>query len=362
MDQAPAQSVDSAVERMLDGGLIDSILGTDEQDTQEPESQEQEIEETADDTETVATEEESEESDEGETEEVAEDDSETAESDNAESDEEQIEIDSIDSLTEALGVPKEELLDNLTIDVVIDGETQSVSLREAQAGYQKDADYRRKTGELAQQRRELESKHQESQQHIEYQHQIAANVFMAAQRQLIGEANSERMAQLRQTDPVQWTAERADLIERTEQFKALEQQAQQAYYQNKQLLEQQTAQTQQERLSQEAEALQKLVPNFREIKPDLDNYLAKDYGFSNEDLTQVADHRLVDLARKAMLYDKSQAKVQQLKPKIKKAPKTQKPAPKASKPGRSDKLKVAKSKLRKSGDVRDAASAIENFL
>lgn len=366
MDQAPAQSstVDQAASLIESSGAIDALLAgeeaqeetleesteadTEQAEAAEPESDELEAEPEgdADDSEEVEA---AESEDEGES---------------TESDEEQIELSSLDDLSKALEVSKDELLDNLQAEVVIDGETQTVTLKEALNGYQKDADYRRKTGELAQQRREFEAKAQERTQAQEYQHQIAAHVLSAAKRELLGELQSINFDELKQTDPTAWAAKYAALTERKQQLQQLEQQAHQAYEQSHQQIMQQNQAALQERLAEESRLLAERIPDFEQVKPKIAGYLSNDYGFTTEELSSVADHRLIEMAHKAMLFDQGQAKATKVKPKIKAAPKaSQKPAAKAKAvPAKVKAIKASRSKLKKSGHIRDAASAIENLL
>jgi hypothetical protein len=359
MDQANQQSsISAAAEAMLGGGILDSIdeQGVDTPDEDVIESTDAEIEDQESD--------ESDDQTEGEESEESTDDDESEQSDDdAESDSEetQPEIETIEQLAETLGVSVEDMQDNLKVSVVVDGERQVVTLKEALGGYQKDADYRRKTSELASQRREFETTARQEAEKVDYQHQIAANVLMVAEKQLKGEMQG--MDELRHTDPVAWATKRADLIDRDQQLQQLKQHAANAFMQQKQEREQNDQSTKQEQLAAERDSLMKLIPNFSDVKPKLEGYLSSSYGFSNDELGTVADHRLIDMARKAMLYDQQSTKTEVAKKKVKLAPKMQKPT--KSEPQISSAVqqrKSAKARLKKSGHIRDAASALESFL
>lgn len=361
MDQANQQStVQSAAEAMLGSGVIDSIIDDDtvEQEAEAPQDAIEDSEVEDQDLETEEEQPEAEEVEESEEDEEAEKSDEEA---NSDSDEEQPEIETFDQLAETLGLSLEDMQDNLKVKVVIDGEEQAVTLKEALSGYQKDADYRRKTSELASQRREFEQIAKQEHEKVEYQHQVAANVLNVAENQLRGEM--QNLDELRQTDPVAWATKRADLIEREHHLQALKQQAATAYMQQKQENEQKQAEARNEQLANERDSLLKLIPDFQDVKPKLEEYLSSSYGFTNEELGSVLDHRLVDMSRKAMLYDQQVKSANIAKKKVKAAPKMQKPTKPAAKlsPER-EKLKAAKARLKKSGHVRDAASAMESFL
>ncbi|WP_373089279.1 hypothetical protein [Zhongshania sp.] len=364
MDQATPQSnntVSSAASALEQSGVLDSILGSEEpkQEVESVETEDKTTDEVELDGETDDDSEEVEESEDTDQEDA---ELESEEGEETESDEEQITLESLDDLAKALEVSPDELLDTLKVNVTIDGEAQTVTLREAQAGYQKDADYRRKTSELAQQRREFETKAQQASQEVEYQHQVAANVLMQAEKQLLGELSAHSLQELRETDPSAWAAKYASLNQRQQEINQLKQQAAQAYQQQRQQLEQQQSEAMQQRMAEEMESLQKLIPDFKDVKPKLEGYLQSSYGFTPQDMSQVSDHRVIDLVRKAMLYDQQSQKVSTAKKKVKAKPKMQKPAKQAAPAPKADKLRVSKSRLKKTGHVRDAASAIESLI
>ena len=75
-------------------------------------------------------------------------------------------------------------------------------------------------------------------------------------------------------------------------------------------------------------------------------------GYTTEEIAQVSDHRVLLLLRKAMLYDRGQARKPAAKQRIEKV--------KVAKPGTGtkttkSKTKAARQRLAKSGRVEDAA-------
>lgn len=364
MDQANQQSVQAAADAMLGSGILDSI---DEQEARAPAPQEPVGDlESYEDEETEGLDlEESEEEPEGdldaEESDEEDEDEKTDEEAESDSDEAQFTFDTVDELAENLGISTDELLDKLKLKVKVQGQEEFVTLKEAAGGYQKDAYFRQETSKLAQERRESEQVAKQESEKVDYQHQVAANVLSVAERQLMGEM--QNLDALRESDPMAWTAKRADLIERQQQLTQLKQQAAQAYMQQKQEREHKDSEALQERLAVERDALLKLVPDFQSVKPKLEGYLSNSYGFTNDELGTVADHRLIDMARKAMLYDQQATKTEVAKKKVKLAPKMQKPSKAApQRSAASEQARSAKARLKKSGHVRDAASAIEAFL
>ncbi len=88
---------------------------------------------------------------------------------------------------------------------------------------------------------------------------------------------------------------------------------------------------------------------------------AKSVGFSEDDLKQVYDHRLVLLLRKAGLYDQMMSKRQGIKPVVSNGPRPAKPGA-AGRVSTTTESTRAKQRLAKTGRIDDAASAIELLL
>ena len=88
---------------------------------------------------------------------------------------------------------------------------------------------------------------------------------------------------------------------------------------------------------------------------------AKSYGFTDDQLAQVVDHRIVLLLHDAMRFKAQKAKAPEIKNKIEKAMETSAPGSRTS-TQQTDKLKEAKERLRKSHSVDDGAHAIAALL
>jgi hypothetical protein len=88
----------------------------------------------------------------------------------------------------------------------------------------------------------------------------------------------------------------------------------------------------------------------------------QEIGFSNDEVSQIYDHRAVLVARDAMRYRQMMAKKQSVQP-TQTATKTAKPgvATSVSEQGQKSR-KRSLQRLQQSGRVADAASAIENLL
>jgi len=123
------------------------------------------------------------------------------------------------------------------------------------------------------------------------------------------------------------------------------------------------------RLEQEAQLLVEAIPEWKNAdtakseKAALIEFGLKE-GFKEEDLKGVADHRVVKLLRKAMLYDRIAAKQATIKPKpptVQQAKVIAPGNPKSAKVSTSEVVR-AKQRLAKTGNVRDAAKLFEHLI
>jgi hypothetical protein len=205
-----------------------------------------------------------------------------------------------------------------------DGANQEVEVTETELvkGYQRQADYTRKTQELSHREAEavdlLKSKYQEFSQ--TYAQKTEAS--RAAIVQLAGLRSEQEMAQLAHTDPAAWVAENqrqqmiANVVAQLDGQIAHERQVQ--------------AQMQQEaQARRHAEMYQKTWAELQKDGIDRDALAAmysdasKAYGFNNEDLATILDSRQVKVLRDALAYRKLQAQKPAVKQSVQNAPKVQ---------------------------------------
>lgn len=243
------------------------------------------------------------------------------------------------------------------VTVTINGKTEQIPLEEAVKGYQRQADYSRKTQALADERRTLES---EKQAVLEERSQYA-QLLNALQVQLQNAQPQEPDWQkLYETDPMEWVRQREIWRERQEKLAAAQYEAQRV-----QALTVQEQQAQLAKIVQEGrQKLVEMVPAWKDAKKwEADRAGLLDYGqqlgFTPEELNAAYDPRAVVALYKAMQYDALMAKrPQAVPPKVKTAPAGS--ASSAPRP-QSDATK-AKQRLAKTGKVADAAALFENFI
>ena len=242
------------------------------------------------------------------------------------------------------------------------GEEKEVTLDELMQGYQLGADYTKKTQEVAEQRKAVEA---EAKAIIEAKQvrDAYAQRLQAMEQLLVSDNGSpQELAALKENDPIGYAVKVAELTEkkeylarvRAEQQRIAEQQ--QAEY----------AQSMQQRVQQEASKLSQVLPEFsdkakgEQLRSEIRNYGAS-VGFSDDELSNVYDHRHVLMLHKAMLYDKLQKAKPGINKKVAQAPKMMKAGNSVGETGR-DASKKQMNKLKQSGSVRDAAALFENFI
>lgn len=228
---------------------------------------------------------------------TAEGDTEAEESDGQEESEDE---ESDDEEAEDTPAPERKLKVTVKGD---DGTDQEIEVDEAEVvkGYQRQADYTRKTQELAQREHQaveiLKAKHDEFAQ----DYLSKAEASRAAIVQLAGLKGEDEMAQLAQSDPAAWVAEN---------------QRRQSIVAVLGHLDQQIAAERQEIERRQAEAMQQarsemFQRSWAELQKDgIDREklakaysdVSKAYGFSGDELAQVLDHRQVRVMLDALAY------------------------------------------------------------
>jgi hypothetical protein len=280
--------------------------------------------------------------------------------DEAEYDDE-AELDEEDGEEEA----SQELPDDVTVKVKVDGEEVEVTLAELRNGYSRTSDYTRKAQALAEERKafqgEAETIRQERAQYAE--------LLPLLQQQLMQQASAEPdWDTLYNEDPIeaarlerQWRKSRE---EQSYRFQAI--QAEQ------QRLAQEAASDQVKAIQAFVEAerakLPDVIPEWknqetmvREAKELRDWAISQ--GLTEQEVESLRQANHVALIRKAMLYDKGRTKVQQAKNAPKKASKVIRPGSNGTQVNvRSSDVKSASQRLVRSGRITDAAALLDKLI
>lgn len=245
--------------------------------------------------------------------------------------------------------------DEPKVTVKIDGKDVEVTLAEAIAGYQRGADYTRKTQEVSESRKAIDTELAQVRTHRDQY----ANVLKVLQERLgdpAKEPTHEQWETLRREDPDQFTVEWADYQRRSEQ-RATIRKEQERVDGEKQA---ETVKVLREHIGQQRELLLAVLPEWKEpAKAEAGmkaiRTYAKTVGFTDDDLNGAYDHRMIVAVDKARRFDELMAKRATALRKLKAAPEM--PAPGARqqpKDTKADLRKAAKAKLAQTGSLDDA--------
>lgn len=247
------------------------------------------------------------------------------------------------------------------VTVKIAGKEEQVPLKEAIAGYQRQADYSRKTAELADARRSFVSEVEQ----VRTERAQYATLLTALEQQISQIAPAQPdWETLKREDPLEYAIKREEFREQQEKLAAINAE--------KQRLQALRAKEEQEALYNvvevEREKLAQALPAARDAKAwETTRKSLREYGnqlgYSDEELAQAYDHRAVVALYKAMQYDRLMNK-QPKKAATIQASRTKSVVPGSTNtpPRKVSEVTRAKQRLAQTGSVRDAASVFEKLL
>ena len=241
--------------------------------------------------------------------------------------------------------------------VTIDGTDYEVTQDELIQGYQRNADYTRKTQELAVEKQQSSDFVERSKKDVETKLARLDQLNQAAQSQLQQEYAQIDFEKLYEEDPAEAARLEHKMRKKNEQLQQVQRQTQELQTQefSKYLEEQQ-------------KQLSVKVPEMNhpekgsEFKKQMRNYLSS-VGFNNQEIDSVYDHRYVLLVKDAMNYRNLQKAKPEIKKKAVNAPKVVKGGVSKSKGQQQAEVRRQQlSKLRKTGKVADAAKLFRSLV
>jgi len=244
--------------------------------------------------------------------------------------------------------------------VKVDGKEIEVPKEELIRGYQREADYTRKTQKLAEERKFVESEFQQ----VRAERETYAQVLGQLQQKLQEfEPQEPDWNRLEVEDPTeyarQWTSH-----QRRQQQKFAVQAEQMRLNQLREVEMQKQINTV---LAAETAVLKEKIPEWNSPeKAKAEGKALLEYGqqlgFSEQELNTITDSRALLALHKAWKYDQMMSKRPEFQAKIKKAPKMATPGSTGSVSSKSSDINNAKKRLAQTGSVRDAASLFEKFI
>jgi hypothetical protein len=242
-----------------------------------------------------------------------------------------------------------------TFTVKANGKEIQVTREELLKGYSREADYSRKTMELAATRQAVEAENQRiaaERQHYAQQLDTVATILQA---QLPPPPDQSRL----HSDPIGYMQEKEIYESRVGQLRSVlaeRQQAEAANQQHFHTLQQQSLAVARDRLL-EAMPEWKKPEVARKEQRQVADYL-RTIGYADAEISQAADPRAIVMAKKAMLYDRLQADRPKIEQRVGAAPKMVRPGSAGPAP---DKSKTLVKQIRAGGgkDLDQIARLIE---
>lgn len=239
----------------------------------------------------------------------------------------------------------------------VNGQEIEVSLDELKAGYSRDSDYRQKTHSLSQERKSLEEQKNSLRQSYETRLKELNDTIATADEFIRQQQGGQDLQKLFDEDPVAAARLEFQLRQQSEKIEEMKSKAREAQHkQYNDFLE-----TQKELAAQK-------IPEFADpskadtFKINMRNTL-RDYGFNDQEIGSLADHRFLMVAKDAMGYKSLQNKKPIVQKKVANAPKVVKSG--VAKQNVSSGREVIRNKinkLRKSGSINDAKSALLDII
>lgn len=236
-----------------------------------------------------------------------------------------------------------------------DGTLVEATLDDLSKGYLRQADYTKKTQELATQRKTLE----QAAETIRVERTRELQILNLAQQMLAQQVPPEPDHTLAASDPVAFVQQKAAHDAAMQRLQALNVHQQRVAEQ----VQAEQAQTLQQHLTREAEALVERIPEWKSPdvakaeKAKLINF-GRSVGFTDAELNAVYDSRAVAVMRDAMLYRELMAKRPAIEAKPAPAPKVLQPGTARTGNSKSTEAARAHARLAQTGSVDDAVAAL----
>lgn len=282
---------------------------------------------------------------------------------------EYLEIGTIAELAAHLDLDVADVYDNITVPIQTAEGRIEVPLGQWKDGWQANIKATNAEKALQEQRAQLEAERTQTMQQYQTQLTEAAGMVDGMVQAALAPYQSINWNQLHAEDPGMWAAKRQEMIEANSNAERMRYDVQQKIENFRRESEAQQMAQRAQLLEKEQAALYAAIPEIAdpETAPAemtaMRKYLQAS-GFTDDEISNAYDHRLVVMARKARLYDESQKSADAVKKKVLKlAKKTLKPGARQTKAEQQhDANRGLRAKLKKSGNVNDAAALIRATL
>ena len=239
----------------------------------------------------------------------------------------------------------------------VQGQELEVTLDELKAGYSRDSDYRQKTHSLGMEKRDLENQKSSLRQSYDTRLSELNELIATADATVRQRQGSEDLQRLYEEDPTAAAKLDYQLRQETRQLEEVKSKARDAQ-----------ARQYNEFLSTQRELAATKIPEFADpskadsFKVNMRNSL-RDYGFNDEEIGSLADHRFLMVAKDAMSYQNLKDKKPIVQKKVANAPRVVKAGvAKSSTSSGREQIRQKIGKLAKTGHLKDASNAILDMI
>jgi len=238
--------------------------------------------------------------------------------------------------------------------VTVNGEKIDVDLDELKAGYQKDADYRRKTEEIAIEKRELKSEEDRLKNQYSTKMDDLNSLVVTLNAEINNDMNSKELDALWDEDPT----EAARVDRKIQKRKQSIQQAQQKLREHQESQFQEILKNEQKKLHLRHPEIADPIKGAK-VKSNIMGYLSSK-GFTNDDVARIYDSRMFDVIMDGM---KANATKPNLVSKKLKPSTVVKSGVKTTKEDINSQSRLKKmNALKKSGSAKDATDLLMRYL
>ena len=238
--------------------------------------------------------------------------------------------------------------------VIVNGERIDVDLDELKAGYQKDADYRRKTEEIAIEKRELKSEEDRLKNQYSTKMDDLNSLVVTLNAEINNDMNSKELDALWDEDPT----EAARVDRKINKRKQSIQQAQQKLREHQESQFQEILKNEQKKLHLRHPEIADPIKGAK-VKSNIMGYLSSK-GFTNDDVARIYDSRMFDVIMDGM---KANATKPNLVSKKLKPSTVVKSGVKTTKEDINSQSRLKKmNALKKSGSAKDATDLLMRYL
>jgi len=274
---------------------------------------------------------------------------------------EDLDVEEIDENTEAKLESEEELY-----DVTINGNKQKVTLDELLKGYSRESDYTKKTQDLGNQRKEVDSMQENLNKELEAvknsRNQYAEQLETLSKNLKQEEKNID-WDSLYESDPAEYVKQKAESDKRKEALQI----AQQEQMRIRQEQQEEQKKVYDEYIANERKILTEKLPIYAdkvkgpELTKNLSNF-AKESGYSDQEIAMMVDHRAVLLLVDAYRYNQLK-KTKLADKKVNKAPRVVTSNASNVREDSDKKQNVDKrmSRLKQSGHISDAQNVLKEM-